>query len=530
MSNLRKRIETLSSTTSSLKAIELCNEALSKISEYTEKYTLTPTVFQQVEYTVGSALAEGLELATDKDAIVENFIATEKRIVGVNNLGVKEAIAAVKTTDLYNHPSLRYVAENLSRFENQPEYLTVYAVVEQLKYFSFDPTISEHVNKITENVTKYSEDIKIYTAVKAIKETASSFLYSSFSTLLENYLNKRTEATRSSLLEGLNKFTYDPNVKSLFNVVSESSTKFTIKSTVDSAIIENIYSPVYINETTEYFNVRGKYFSKTGETLAELTESEVNDLPADFKFVSEFINRSNVRVNESGITVYDKERKINIFENESGDPALKVNDRVVSFADFQKVYLNAAVFRTDEIAEMANIAKVLENWDTLMELDFAKTISSKIVPNQRVDVFMIGESIHINKVNPVMNENTFFPSVTATQGRNLVLEFMNYDLGNTFSSILPKEEQTIKALSEKKQEYLFAIKGLEDKKTLLENHANPAIKNSLEVKELISAISEEIANLKAEYYEVQNELNSISKVEEGIGFAAGDEAELSKKK
>lgn len=530
MSNLRKRIESLSSTTSSLKAIELCNEALSKMSEYTAKFTLTPTVFQQVEFTVGAALVEGLELATDKDVLVENFIETEKRIVGVNNLGVREAIEAVKNTELYNHPSLRYVAEGLKRFENQPEYITVYAVVEQLKYFSFDPTISEHVSKISENVNKFSEDIKIYTAVKMIKETASSFLYTSFASLLETYLNKRTESNRSVLLEGLNKFMYDPNIKSLHNIISESSKKFTIVSTVDSALVENVYSPVYITESEEYFTVRGKYFVKSGETVSELTESGINELPADFKFIAEFINRSNVKVNETGITVYDKERKITIFENEAGDPSIKINDKAVSFADFQKVYLNAGVFRKDEIAEMANISKVLENWDTIMEMDFVKTVSSKIVPNQRVDIFMIGESIHINKVNPVMNENVFIPSITATQGRNLVLEFMNYDLGNTFSSILPKEEQKIKALTEKKQEYLNAIKGLEEKKTLIENHTNPAIRNSSEVKELVIAISEEIAILKSEYYEVQNELTSIIKVEEGIGFAAGDEAELSKKK
>lgn len=530
MSNLRKRIESLSSSTSSLKTIELCNEALSKMSEYTTKFTLTPNMFQQIEFTIGSALVEGLELATDKDAIVKNFVITEKRIVGINNLGVKEAIIAVKNTELYNHPSLRYVSEGLKRFDNQPEYLIVYAVLEQLRYFSFDPTISEHVVKITENVNKYSEDIQIYTAVKIIKETASSFLYTSFASILETYLNNRTESNRTSLLAELNKFMYDPNIKSLYNIVSESSEKFTIISTVDSAIVENVYSPVYVNGTEEFFTVHGKYFVKTGSDVSELSETRLNKLPQDFKFVSEFINRSNVRINDSGVTVYDKDRKISVSENETGEPTIKINDKTVSFADFQKVYLNAAVFRKDEIAEMANISKLIENWDTLMEMDFVKTISSKIVPNQRVDVFMIGESIHLNKVNPIMNENVFMPSITATQGRSLVLEFMNYDLGNTFSAVLPKEEQLIKALTERKAEYLHAIKGLEDKKTLIENHRSSAITNSPGVKDLIVAISEEIASLKSEYYIVQNKINSITKVEEGIGFNAGDEASLSKKK
>ena len=530
MSNLRKRIETLSTTTTSLKAIELCNEALSKMTEYTTKFTLTPHVLQQVEYTVGGALVEGLELTTDKDSIVMDFIVSEKRIVAINTLGVKQAITAVKNTDLYNHPSLRYVAENLSRFENLPEYTTAHTVLEQLNYFSFDPTILEHVNNLSENIKKYSEDIKIYNAIKAIKESASSFLYSSFSGLLENYLNKRTEVTRSLLLENLNKFVYDPNIKNLYNVVSESSNNLVITSTANTAIVENIYSPVYITESSEYFNVHGKYFGKSGSNVFELTESEINELPSDFKFVSEFIQRPNVKVNESYIKLYGKDKVVTILEDASGNPSLKINDRAITFSEFQKVYLNAGVFSKSEITEMAEIAKVLENWDTIMNLDFAKTISSKLVPNQRVDVFMIGESISINKVNPIMNENTFHSGITATAGRNLVLEFMNYDLGNTFTSVLPAEEAKIKTLIEKKGEYLFAIKGLEDKKNLLENHTNPAIRKSLEVRELVDAISEEISNLKAEYFEVQNAINAITKIEEGIGFSAGDTAELAKKK
>jgi hypothetical protein len=528
MSKLRKRIESLSSSTTSLKAVELCKEALSKMSEYTANFGLTPHMLERIESTVGEVLVEGLTLATDKDAVVENFITTEKRILAINNLGVKEAIAAVKECDLAANPSLRYIVESITRLETLPEYITASTVVEKLQYFKFEPTVAESVNTIVANIKKYGEDIKIYTAVKELNETKSSFLYSSFQDVLENYLNERTAVNRAKVLESLGKFSYDPMVRNLHNVISEATTAFHVSSS-DTCIVENVFSPVLVTETTETFNIHGKYFTKTGSNVTPLTESEVAELPAEFTTISNYLNQDNVTVSENAITVWGKDKKVVISENE-GTPALTINNKSVSLDNFNKIYMNSSVFNRSEIVEMSNIHTIVENWDIIMELDFVKSLRYKTNTAQRVDVFQIDETIHLNKVNPVMNENSFIANCTATQSRELVLEYMNYDLGTVFRNILPAEEQKIASLTEKKSEYLTAIKNLEEKQNLLENHPNPAVKESAEVKEIIVAIAEEITNLKNEYYDVQNEINSITKIAEGIGFAAGDEASVAKKK
>ena len=528
MSKLRKRIESLSSTTTSLKAVELCTEALSKMTEYTANFRLTPQMLEQIETTVGSALVEGLTIATDKDAIVENFISTEKRIIAINNLGVREAIAAVKSSDLYSNPSLKYIVESVSRLELMPEYLTATTVVEKLQYFKFDPTIAKALETIVENVNTYSEDIKIYTAVKELNETKSSFLFSTFEKVLENYLNERTAVSRLAVLETLGKYTYDPLVRNLHNVISEATDKFHVSSS-DTCLVENVFSPVLVNESTEIFNVHGKFFVKTGADVQPITEELMSTLSPEFIGISNYLNGDNVKVTEGSITVYAKDKKVVINETE-GTPTITVNDKIVSFDNFNKIYMNANVFNRSELAEMNNVHAIIENWDMIMELDFVKSLRYKLNTTQRVDVFQIDETIHINKVNPVMNENIFIANCTATQSRELVLEYMNYDLGSTFKTMLPKEAKQVSDLNEKKADYLLAIKNLEEKQSLLENHPNPAVKSSTEVKELIVAISEEITNLKNEYYDIQNEINSITTIAEGIGFAAGDEASVAKKK
>lgn len=526
MSKLRKRIETLSSSTSSLKAIELCKEALNKLTEYTTNFRITPSILEQVETTVGQALVEGLAIATDKDDKVTNFIITEKRIIGINNLGVREAIIAVKSTEIYSHPSLRYIAESLSQLDGIPEYLVAQTVIEKLSSFSFDPTVASHVSKIQENVNKYAEDIRIYTAVKQINETKSSFLYSSFERQLDEYLDVRTAVNRAKLLEALSKFSYDATVRNLHNIVLETSTNFNIQSTSDSCVTEKVYSPVIVNENAETFNVHGKFYTKSGVDITPLTETQVKELPTEFVFLSNYLNQPTVKITENSISIYNRDKKIIISES-NGVNSISINDRTVSPEEFTKIYMNAGVFRRDEITEMSNIQKVVDNWDSLMELNFVQTLRSKIDPAVYVDIFKIDETIHINKVNPVMNENVFFPFCTATQSRAMVLEYLNYDLATTFKSILPKEDYKIATLTEKKKEYLTAITSLEEKKSLLENHTDPRVKNSSEVKEIIIAITEEINTLKAEYFEVQTKINAIT---EGIGFTVGDEAEFLKKK
>jgi chromosome segregation ATPase len=91
------------------------------------------------------------------------------------------------------------------------------------------------------------------------------------------------------------------------------------------------------------------------------------------------------------------------------------------------------------------------------------------------------------------------------------------------------EKREIATLESKKAEYAEAIKYLEDRKNLLESQ-DEEVRNAPEVKELVEAISEEIANLKKDYFENQSKINSLTKVNEGVGANVGDTAEYLKKK
>lgn len=208
---------------------------------------------------------------------------------------------------------------------------------------------------------------------------------------------------------------------------------------------------------------------------------------------------------------------------------MSVNERVTTPEEFRKIYLSAAMLNPSEISVMRGVNTIVENWSSIMEIDFAKSIYSKAYPNRRADVFLCGEKVHINTVDSLMNENLFHSNCTAYQSRNRILEFVNYDLSLTFESLMTPEKKQLSILESKKAEYMEAIDYLNSRKDLLESQ-DEAVRNSPEIKSLIETINDEIVSLKKTYSETQSQLRSMVEVSEGVGTRVGDTAEYLKKK
>jgi hypothetical protein len=175
------------------------------------------------------------------------------------------------------------------------------------------------------------------------------------------------------------------------------------------------------------------------------------------------------------------------------------------------------------------IFAISENWNNIFEMDFAKTITSKSDTGKSMTLFFLGENIFINKSNKLMNESVFYADCNATQTKNLVMEFMKTDISSTFAELLNEEERELKKLSALKEEFVQSIAHLTEQRSKLENLPN-GMSEEAEVKDLISAIDEEINFLKSEYAKLANAETAATTVSEGLGFNVGDTAMLGKKK
>ena len=527
MSNLRKRIEGLISSTSSEEAKNICNEAVKKCAEYSI-FNISPEAVEQIEMKISEGLISDLESINEND--VANFITTEKRIVGMYSLGVKKSLKSIKESELAKHPTALYMLEKLSKIESLPEWMIIEQVIDSLTPFSWEPIVKESLDELNVNAKKFSEDIKIYKAVHEAKNNAgSAFLMSGIEKHIDEYLNHRTPTNRVALIETLSKYLHDKAIRNLHNVVIESEKSFQIKATGADVIVKKSYSPVIIAEKDEIFAVNGVAYVKNGNKMRPLTEEENQKLPSYFTFISSFLSQSNVEILENSIKVFSRDKKVELVEESEG-LAIFVNNKKVSKDEFHCAYLNSGVFRMEEREIIGAVSQLIEHWDGIFELDFMKSIYPKGMPHRRADVFKLNENTFIFTADNLMNETRFYPNCNASQSRNLIMEFASYDLGLTFKDVLSEEDKTIVELQEKVADCMNAITYLEERKNVLETINDIEIRESSEVKELLTAIQEEIDSVREEYYTAKNAMKSFTHVTEGLGVGAGDEVEYLKKK
>lgn len=526
MSNFKTRVEELQKSTSSDQAVTACKDALSKYKEYAT-FNLPTHQFEKFEQTVAESLIEALD--NIQESAVNSFLTIEKRIVGINNLGVRKALAGLKNSGIAKNPSTMYMLESLLKLEDAPEWLTINAVIERLSAFGWDKEVNEHLSVLKVNATKYAEDIKIYSAVHEAKNSRSNFVISSLQKDIDTYLNYRTSTNRAKLLESLAKYNYDGNVRKLHNVILETEKSFQIKTTSNDAMVKPVYSPVLISENDEVFAVNGKAYVKRGSDVRPLTEEEYTKLPQNFTWISKFLTQQNVEVSENKIKVFSSDKKVELIEEADG-LKIGINGKIVTTNEFHNIFLKAGIFRVEEREVINAVNKLIENWDCIYELDFAKTIIPQGAAHRRVDIFKISNKIHINREDTLMKENIFYGDCNATQSRSMVLEFANYDLGKTFTSFLSEEELHLNTIESSKKEFLDSIEYLQNKKNMLENHSDSEIRESAEVKEIIALINEEIDAAKKSYLNLQNKAKSLTTIQEGVGAIAGDEVEYLKKK
>jgi len=528
MLNLKKRIEILHNTSNDTAVHEACKLAIEKINGSISP--LTPySQSSLINENIVNTLIETIKHV--EETFVSNFIKVEQRIAEMHNLGVRNAITALQQDEVANHPSTGYIVEKLAELKEYPEWLIAESAIAALNQFSWSPAINERIDALKKNTNKFAEDIKIYKAVHEAKASKNNYLLNGIEPHIDAYLNDRTATNRAILLEGLTKFIFEPAIKNLYNAITESANGFQIKGNSKDAYFEKVFSLVHINEGAEYFIVHGKPFVKIDETISELTESDLQNLPTDFVWVSNYLNESNVKVTEECIKIFAKDKKIEIFEDKQAEQIfVKLNEKTVNSQDFARVYLNSGVFNQNEMAILTAVHKIVENWNSIFELDFVKSIYSHANPNRRVDIFSIGNTLHINKVDEAMNENLFIQNCNGVQTRNMVFEFINYDLGNSLSSLLNEEEKHFKDLERVVKTYAESISRLEVSKAKLDNINDAEVRESFEVIEMYNAICEELETLRSHYSAALREIKSFTNINEGVGANINDEVEYLKKK
>lgn len=503
MLNLKDRIAILKNRTTSGDAITIANAAMEAC---------------KTNGFMDSVIAENLvkDLSGIDDAEVQKFVLREQRLVEISNLGVNEAYKNLVNGDLMHYPTIKPIIESMQQnVKSLPEYRTAEHFVNALQQYSWNTELRNDLTKITESVEKYKEDIALMNFIYEFNNSSAAYLSKMFADKLDDYFIDRTESNRKSLLEKINPYLFDSQLKYLHDILIESEGGFQIKADGE-VLIEKIYSPVIINEKEEIFFSSGRFLKKVNESVKILNEAELKRLPESFMKLSYFLSQPNVKVYENKIVVTTESgNKVVEVISENEKTILKLNGKEMPYATFTKYFMNEGVFRQSDNNVLHQVAVLYENIDNVYEIDYGKRLVSKTSAGQWADVFKVGSSVCVTKVQESQKVNEFISNINAVQTKQLILEHLRFDISESLRDMLPEEMKKLENLNLQKTELNEAIQLLTNKKAQVETQVNEnaVLRANREVKELLEAIDIEINNLKEQDHAVNNMIKSLTRVQ-----------------
>ena len=505
------RINELKSQTAIAEVKSLCESALNFISSAIYN-GVTSDAQLEIERVALSNLFEGLEKhSTDK--FVSEWLANQKRIYSLKHLGVRSAVNNLLEREGKYNGTLALILEEYSdRLKTTPEVLLYEEFISALSNFNYIPTVATELGAVADKVAQYRNDVDISKIIETMKDTRSNYLLPLIEDVVENYLNNKTESTKHILKETLVKFSYDPFIRDIINIVTLDATQLQLEyANAECDIDDKIFSPViYLGESEVLFNVKGNYYIKKGNNVSKLQDEEIAKLDENFTHLCDIINYPNVEVTKKDIRIFIGNDNAVLTESET--------------------YVNGGLFTEKQVNESAEAAKwggntefftivniLRENFNEIAELDFVKRVYLKENEQYGADVFKLRDNIFITTLDPINNKNTFYRNINPIQAEKIMMEHMRFDVSKTFESILPNKEKVLAEIDETKQEYADYIKLLEDRIEQFSNESSPA------AVAVVEALNEELDEVKNDYKDYLNRVEEFISVSENLNITVQDD-------
>lgn len=498
-----EKINSLKSKTQNENVKALCEKALSTLNEGI--YQNIPSQAKvELENAVIKSLFENLSSVRDDEA--QEWLKNSKRIWAVKNLGVREAINFLSASEAKGNASLKQTLEFFKeQLESEPEVLLYESFITAMQSFSYFPKVGNAVQAIKDRVDNYEADVSITKIMETMKKTRSNYLVPIIEDLVQNYLDNKTHQTKSSLKEGLIKFSYDPFVRDIINLVTVDATELQLEYANAQCDIEKVFSPIlYLGENEAVFGVRGSYYVKKGNTLSRLSKDSVKRLDPEFVALCEAINDPNVVIDGKTISVYGGSDKAVILES-----GVQLNGQEFTNEDYEN---SAKIAQWTGKGNFLSLVETLrKNFDEIAEVDFAKRVFLKEDHNYAADVFKLRGNISITTFNPKMGKGTFYRNINPMQAKNLMMEHLRFDVSEAFKDLLPDQEKINEEIEETKKEYSACIADLE--KRIYEFQSQKFSSKSIPL--VIEALVEELADVKNEYKDYLNLVETYTRIPKG---------------
>lgn len=484
---------------------------------------------------IQNKLNEALEGMAKFDKSTASFVDSNK----VENLGILESILELSKKGIYEHASFKILCENyvnVLKNKNVPEYWVAENFISEFSNFSWDNSVKAVVNKVSESCNNLRPEIEVSKALYQIENTGSSDFYSPVKESISKWLVSESKSI-PALSRDLRVWSFNPVVKNLINTLTlleTNSSKMNIPTINGNSEIRRIYSPVLVENNKTIFAIGKTLFEGSSEGVRKLSNRDVANMDKEFLGLLETFCTEGVKVGDNGISIYAGDTRISIVE-ENEETKIYLNDDLAKFADYNQLakLITLRISRglgTNENKVISDTIRLYENFDKIVELDFAKSVVSKVYEGASVSLIKWNGKIFLQRVNESMRENSLF-AVNGSQAANIVKDFLKYDVSEGLTEFLDGERKIKSIMINDRKKVIENIAIVEGEMKKIETlvATNPLFKGSNQLSQAYSILEKELQTLKSKWSTINAELDSIenSPIEidelmEDSKFAVGD--------
>lgn len=451
---------------------------------------------------------EGLS-TEERKAIKPSFsVGVLETAMALNNTSFVELAEAKILVDKYiNHVSIKGISEAF----------LIEAMISELENFAWEKNVKPALSNLKKAFESNRKEIEVAKAIEEINGSGGRDLYSSIVEAMRNWLASEDRVSEKLLVD-LKKWSFNPTVRSLVervsNLQNESGNKFNVKVNSSNCEVKSIIAPSLVTENSSVFVTSNRFFRATEDGVRIMEREEAGRLSGKFLKSVLALSSPNVKINESGLDLYIGKNKLSVvFESETDTKNIFFNGKRVAE---DKLGFTLSFELRNGFQGSANAidhaVQVVEAANYLSEIDFGKKIVSKIYEGVEANVFKFENRVFVHKVNPAMKKNELLEG-NGSQAVNAVKEFLGFDLSESMTQILDKEDKILSIMKNDRTEIKknLAIIESEIGKINKALEANPTLQNSDEIKEAQKMLNSESNSLKEKWNQISVEIERFEK-------------------
>ena len=464
---------------------------------------------------IESRLNEAIGQMAQFDKSAESFVTSNQ----VEKLGILESILDLSKKGIYEHGSFKILCENyvnLIKNKALPEYWVAEAFISDFSNYAWDASVKAVVNRVTESCNTLRPEIEASKALYQIANAGSSDFYSPVKESISKWLVSEGKSV-AALSRDLRVWSFNPIVKNLINtltILESNSSKMNIPTINGNSEVKKIYSPVLVEGNKTIFGIGKTLFEGSSEGVRKLSNRDISIMDKDFLGLLETFYSEAVKADERGIHVYAGDTRISIV-SENDETKIYLNKDLANFADYNQLakLISFRISRglgTNESKVISDVIRLHENFDKIVELDFAKSVVSKVYEGASVSLIKWNGKIFLQRVNEAMRENSLF-AVNGSQAVNMVKDFLKYDISEGLTEFLDGEKRVKSIMFNDRKKVIENISVVESEMQKIESlvATNPLYKGSKQLSDAYSLLEKELQVLKSKWSTINAELDSI---------------------